>query len=198
MTDHFAPAADRNKIPISKMLESFLPSHGSILELASGTGQHVHFFAKKFSTLDWQPSDMDSCHFEHINTLRERQQLANCKEPIILDTREPNWPTLRCDAIYCANMIHISPWTSTEGLFQHSTKLLETKQPLILYGPFLFADKPTAASNIQFDQSLKQRNPLWGLRSFEKLEKVAEKFQFRCQDIVEMPANNHSLVFEKI
>jgi SAM-dependent methyltransferase len=190
-----APATTRNREPILAVLRDTLPPSGLILEIASGTGEHVRFFAEALPALDWQPSDPDPDALASIAAWSEG--VPNIRPPLQLDASSPDWPIKRADAILCINMVHISPWAAAEGLFAGAARLLVPDAPLYLYGPYRRADVPTAPSNEAFDLSLKSRNPEWGLRRLEDVTALAERCGFRFDLLAEMPANNVSVVFRR-
>jgi hypothetical protein len=190
-----APATARNRDPILAVLRDILPSSGLVLEIASGTGEHVRCFAEALPALDWQPSDPDPDALASIAAWSEG--VPNIHPPLQLDASAPDWPIEQADAILCINMIHISPWAATEGLFAGAARLLIPDAPLYLYGPYRRADVPTAPSNEAFNLSLKARNPAWGLRRLEDVIALAGRSGFRFDRLVEMPANNVSVVFRR-
>lgn len=192
-----APAAGRNREPIAAVLTEELPQAGLVLEVASGTGEHAVHFARTFPNLAWQPSDPDPDACQSIAAWRSEEGLANLLAPVALDACSPDWPIEQADAVLCINMVHISPVAATEGLVAGAARLLAPGAPLILYGPYLEAGVPTAPSNIEFDASLKARNPQWGLRSAEWLDELAAKEGFRRTRRVAMPANNLTLVYRR-
>lgn len=193
-----APAAARNREAIAGVLAVELPSSGTVLEIASGTGEHAVHLAALFPDLDWQPSDPDEAARASIAAWRADYPGENLAAPIALDASEPVWPLERADAILCINMVHISPWESTLGLFAGARCiLLAGDAPLILYGPFLERGIETAPSNLAFDESLKARNPRWGLRQAEVLDEVATGHGFKRSARHAMPANNIVLVYRK-
>ena len=189
--------AERNKDPIRTVLESVLPASGSVLEIASGTGQHVCFFAAAFPGVRWQPTEPDDASREAIVVRIREAGLENVAQPIALDVVEPHWPVHeRYDAVLCINMIHISPWRATHALFLGAARLLDSRGLLILYGPYL--ENGTAVqSNLDFDASLKRRNAEWGLRDLDEVTRVGAGHGFARQQIVRMPANNLTVVFTK-
>jgi len=191
-----APAAVRNREPITAVLTEELPAKGLALEVASGTGEHAVHFARTYPHLQWQPSDPDSDAQESIAAWREEAGLANLLAPILLDASASPWPIARADAVLCINMVHISPWEATLGLVAGAARILPRGAPLILYGPFLRADVPLAPSNAAFDESLRSRDPRWGLRSVEAVRDAA--LGFTLDRVVEMPANNLTLVFRRV
>jgi SAM-dependent methyltransferase len=191
-----APAAERNKGPILEVLKRVLPQAGLVVEIASGTGQHVAHFAAALPDLVWQPSDADLRVHESIHAWTAAEELTNVRAPIALDVRQP-WPLARADAVLCINMIHISPWEATLALIDGAGRVLRQGGMLFLYGPYRRFGRHTAASNAAFDASLRATDPEWGVRDLEAVEERAEAAEFRLQEIVEMPANNLSVVFQK-
>jgi hypothetical protein len=192
-----APAVARNRAPIAAVLDEVLPTTGVVLELASGTGEHAAFFAGLFPQLVWQPSDPDAGAIGSIAAWAAEGGLRNLRAPLELDARMEGWPVERADAILCINMVHISPWDATLGLLRGAAHLLPVDGPLILYGPYRRRDVPTAPSNEAFDESLRARDPAWGLRFVEDVRAEAEARGLRFDRLVEMPANNLTLVFRK-
>jgi hypothetical protein len=188
-----APAVARNQEPIAAVLAEWLPSRGLILEVASGSGEHALAFAQRFTHLDWQPSDPDPTALASIDAWRAGGP-DNLRPPLRLDAAAPDWPVTQADAVLCINMVHISPRNAMLGLLDGSARLLEAGGPLILYGPWLQADVPTAASNLAFDQQLRQRDPAWGLRSVEDFEAEAEIRGFAPEQVRSMPAHNLMLL----
>jgi len=188
-------AAERNKEPILTVLESVLPATGSVLEIASGTGQHVCFFAQALPGIRWQPTEPDEVSREAITTRIREGNLGNVAQPIALDVEEPHWPVHEIyDAVLCINMIHISPWRATHALFRGVVRLLAPQGKVVLYGPYL--ENGTAVqSNLDFDASLKRRNAEWGLRELEEVTRVAAGHSLQREQIVRMPANNLTVVF---
>ena len=193
-----SPAAERNKDAILEVLSRVLPHTGTVLEIASGTGQHVVHFARALPRLRWQPSDMDPASLDSIATRVARSGLSNVALPLRLDVLEHAWPPSRADAVLCINMVHISPWLATEALIDGAAAVLGGSAPLIVYGPFKRGGQHTAASNHAFDQSLRARNPEWGVRDLEAVSLRAADRGFRLAEVVEMPANNLSVVFHRV
>jgi hypothetical protein len=191
-----AAATGRNREPIAAVLEAILPARGTVLEIASGTGEHSLFFARHFPHLVWQPSDCDRAALASIAAWREDAGLANLRPPVNLDAAR-EWPATRADAILCINMVHISPWAATEGLVRGAARLLCAGAPLILYGPYERDGVPTAPSNLAFDASLRARDLSWGLRSVEAVTVEAERAGFAFERLFEMPANNLILLFRR-
>ena len=192
-----APAAARNSAPIAEVLAQELPASGTVLELASGTGEHAVFMARRFLDIAWQPTDPDTDALGSIAGWAEEAGLANLKPPLELDARSPVWPIANADAVVCSNMVHISPWEASEGLFEGASRLLDKGAPLILYGPYLEDDVETAPSNLAFDESLKARNPEWGIRNIAAMDKLAARIGFARTARYEVPANNLTLVYRR-
>jgi len=193
-----APAALRNRDAIAAVLREVLPESGRVLEVASGTGEHATHFARLFPRLDWQPSDPDPEARASILAWSEAAGLPNLHAPIALDSASNQWPVQSADALLCINMVHISPWRSTEGLMRGAGRVLAgAGAPLILYGPYRRPGVPTAPSNEAFDASLKARDPQWGLRDAEDVAAEAGRNGLRLDKIVEMPANNLTLIFRR-
>lgn len=192
-----APATARNRDAIAAILDAALPRSGLVLEVASGSGEHAVHFAGRYPHLDWQPSDPDPAALASIAAWRGDAGLPNLRPPILLDAAARPWPIGPVDAVLCVNMVHISPWTATVGLFAEGTRLLPTGAPLILYGPYVEDNVETAPSNLAFDRSLKDRNPEWGLRTLAAVDGVAAQFGFARTRRIEMPANNLTLVYHR-
>lgn len=190
-----APAAARNVNPIGDVLAEWLPSKGTVLEIASGTGEHALAFSQRFPSLDWQPSDPDP---EALSSIAAWQTEGppNLMPPLRLDVCEADWSVNQADAILCINMVHISPWESSLGLLDGAKRLLSGDAPLILYGPWLEDEVEPAPSNLAFDQSLKARNPRWGLRLVEDFATEAALRGFVLVGRQSMPANNLMLCFQ--
>ena len=192
-----APAALRNREPIAEVLAQWLPQSGLVLEIASGTGEHVAYFAERFPSLCWQPSDIHPSAIASIAAWREESQLKNLRGPLLLDAALSDWPLDRAEAILSINMVHISPWTSALGLIDGAARLLARGAPLILYGPWLRDGAPTAPSNLEFDSDLKRRDPEWGLRRVEEFTIAAGDRGLRLEETRAMPANNLMLLLRR-
>jgi hypothetical protein len=190
-----APAAARNVEPIGDVLANWLPASGLILEIASGTGEHALAFARRFPNLEWQPSDPDPEALASISAW-QAEGPPNLRPPVHLDVCTHQWPVDRADALLCINMVHIAPWEASLGLLDGAARLLDKGAPLILYGPWLEADVESAPSNLAFDQSLKARDPRWGLRLVEDFAAEALSRGLILADRRAMPANNIMLRFE--
>ncbi|PKP99473.1 MAG: SAM-dependent methyltransferase [Alphaproteobacteria bacterium HGW-Alphaproteobacteria-13] len=190
-----APATLRNRDAIAAVLAGWLPPTGTVLEVASGSGEHAVHFAAAFPRLRWQPSDPDAAALASIAAWSAEAALANIAPPLRLDAAAADWLLDRAGAILCINMVHISPWAATVGLFMRGAKLLKKGAPLILYGPYFRKDYPTAPSNVAFDESLRARDAEWGVRWLEDVTEVAEAKGFELAQVREMPANNLMLLY---
>jgi len=193
----FIPSAERNKGPILDVLERVLPARGVVLEVASGTGQHVVHFAKALPGLAWQPSDPDPELRESIALRVGEEQLANVNPPIDLDVTRLPWPLQTAAAVVGINLIHVAPWSATLALLKGAQALLPPQHVLFLYGPYRRFGQHTSKSNEQFDSDLRAHDPEWGLRDLEAMSGVAASSGFVLAEIVEMPANNLSLIFRR-
>jgi hypothetical protein len=193
-----APATLRNRDVITEVLRDILPQDGTVLEIASGSGKHVVHFAAAFPHLQWQPSDCEPAALRSIAAWAGEAGRANILPPLPIDVEQPDWPVAKADAIVCINMLHISPWSATEALLRHAAALIAPSAPLYIYGPFLRHDVMTAESNLAFDASLKARNPGWGLRDVADIDAVAARHGLARTALVEMPANNVSLVYRRM
>ncbi len=193
-----APHVARNAAPIADVLREVLPAGGLVLEVASGTGEHLLHFAHAFPRLLFQPSDPEPAALRSIEAWRQEAGLSNLLPAVALDARAAEWPVAKADAILCINMVHISPWDATVGLMRGAGRLLAEGAPLYLYGAYRQAGVETAPSNEAFDADLRARNPEWGVRDLEAVVAEAENNGLRLDAVMEMPANNLSVVFRKI
>jgi len=191
-----APAAARNRGPILEVLRRALPVSGTVLEIASGTGEHVVYFARALPSLRWQPSDPAADARASISAWVAAEGLTNVAPPLDIDVRR-DWPIGRVDAVLCINMVHISPWEATEALMLGAGDRLRAGGLLYLYGPFRRAGVPTAPSNAAFDTDLRRRDSAWGLRDVGAVVDCAAPQGISLAEIVEMPANNLSLLLRK-
>ena len=194
-----APATLRNREPIAEVLARELPPSGRVLEIAAGTGEHAVFFAKAFPMLQWQPSDPSPEALASIAAYRADYPGINLGAPVMLDASAPeSWPVDTADAVVCINMVHISPWEATVGLFAGAARLLaESGGPLILYGPYIEPGIETAPSNQEFDASLKARDPRWGLRNTADMDRLAAQNELAGKARYALPANNIMLVYRR-
>ena len=196
----FAPAAARNRDPIWSVLQPELPEMGLVLEVASGSGEHaLHFAQRSGSGLVFQPSDPDRQARASIDAWTAAAGLANIRPALALDATAETWPIENADAVLCFNMIHIAPWEAAVGLVRGAGHVLSRGGLLFLYGPFKRDGNHTAASNAAFDRDfLRARNPAWGVRDLEAVAALAAAEGFGAPGIVEMPANNLSLLFRRL
>jgi SAM-dependent methyltransferase len=190
-----APAAERNKGPILEVLRRFLPKAGLVLEIASGTGQHVMHFASALPSLTWQPTDLNAEHLTSISAWIRYGGLGNVRPPFELDVGADPWPVQRADVVLCFNMIHIAPWAAAVQLLEGAARVLVPGGVLFLYGPYKRFGAHTAPSNEAFDADLRRRNSEWGLRDMEQVVELAGKNGLSLVEIVPMPANNFSIIF---
>lgn len=201
-----SPAAERNQRPILDSLTPWLSDRHAVLEIASGTGQHAVFLSQHLAHLTWQPSDLDPSSLASISARRLQiagqttgsavQNNLNLLPPVRLDVESERWPVKgEFDALFCANMIHIAPWSATQALFKHAKHVCSKAAKLMTYGPFIFEDVQTAQSNVEFDASLQARNPAWGIRHFTSIRAEAQKSGWRFEERKAMPANNFCLLF---
>ena len=196
----FSPAADRNKQPILDVLQQVLPAQGRALEIASGTGQHVAWFAQHLPHWTWQPTDADAPALNSIDARIAQGALANVGAPLLLDVLSPVWlpaDTPVFDAIYCANMLHIAPWETCAALMQGAVRHLAQHGMLITYGPYLEDAVHTSPGNQRFDHDLQLQNPAWGIRRREDVEREAAKVGLRLAQRFALPANNLLLVWRQ-
>jgi hypothetical protein len=193
------PATQRNREVILEVLREILPEGGTVLEIASGSGQHVAFFAAALPQLRWQPSDHDPGVFASIEAWTA--DLDNVAAPVQIDTTSTDWSnTLGSthDAVLCANMIHIAPWAACLGLLDGVSRSLREAGPLCLYGPFMRGGVHTAPSNEAFDRSLRSRDPSWGVRDLDVVAREAQRRGLALERVFEMPANNLCVVFRRL
>jgi hypothetical protein len=202
-----AAAFHRNHQPIRAVLLRCLAGEsGDVVETGSGTGQHVVDFARHMSDIVWWPSDLNEQHLRSINAWRAHAGLANVRAPLRIELSDPAWcPEMQGGsgpsnllAVFCANVIHIAPWRVAEGLFAGAGRYLRADGKLVLYGPFKRDGKHTSVSNAVFDSSLRERDGEWGVRDIADLEKLARGAGLALAEIVEMPANNLILLFERL
>ena len=193
-----SPSTARNRAPILEVLRGRLPASGLVLEIAAGAGEHAIHNAAAFPELQWQPTDPDPEALASISAWREHAALPNVLPPLILDAADPEgWPVERAEAIVNINMIHISPWSATQGLMAGAGRLLPAGGMLFLYGPYIEDGVETAPSNLAFDADLRRRNPAWGLRRLELVSETAAKHGLRLSERIAMPANNLAVIFRK-
>ena len=190
------PATQRNRDPILSVLKRVLPREGRVLEIASGTGQHAQYFARKMTRVQWQPSDGDPEMLDSIRAYREELGKPNLLDPVVIDVLKP-WPVGRYDALFCANMVHIAPWACTEALLRGSRRALSSGNVLILYGPFKLGGAHTSPSNRDFDLRLREQNDQWGVRDLDEIRALATRYALDHVETVQMPANNFCAIFHR-
>ena len=198
----YAGATLRNRQPILAVLQQYLTRRGSVLEIASGTGEHAVFFAGEFPNYQWYPSDRDSELRASIIAWSQEYKGSNLHHPLDIDATQEPWiiekQDLKIDAILNINMIHISPYSACQGLMRGARRILKPGGILYLYGPYKRAGKHTAPSNEAFDRSLRMCNPQWGVRDLETVITEAKNNQLTLKEIVPMPANNLSVIFVRV
>ena len=190
-----AAATERNRAPILEVLRRVLPAEGLVLEIASGTRQHVTFFASALPALRWQPSDPSPAHLESIREWTAASGVHNLAAPLDLDVERWPWPITQADAILNINMIHIAPWSAAEALFLNAARVLPPGGVLFLYGPFKRDGQHTSEGNVKFDERLRGEDPRWGVRDLGDVQAAATGAGFELPEVIAMPANNLSLVF---
>ncbi len=190
-----APAVARNRDPILAVLREVLPARGTVLEIASGTGEHAVYFAERLPGIVWQPTDPAPSALASVAAHRAATRLPNLLAPLALDVHEFPWPISTADAILAINMIHIAPWTAAEALMAGAARVLAPGGVLYLYGPYREAGADWAPSNAAFDAQLKAQNPDWGVRDRDAVVALAQEHGLAFDRRIAMPANNLSLVF---
>ena len=198
MTRLHAPATLRNREPILEVLRRVLPTSGTVLEIASGSGEHASFFSEALPLVQWLPSDREADSVASITAYRQVSKSEQLLPALQLDVRQENWKVPELSAMLCINMLHISPWGCSIALFRGADRYLPDEAPLVLYGPYSFATQTLAPSNAAFDRSLRSRNPEWGIRELDRLIELGQHHALRLEETLTMPANNHMLVFRKL
>lgn len=203
-----SPAAERNKQPILEVLQRLLPPRGRMLELASGTGQHAAWFGAGLPGWTWHPTEVNSAALPTIAAWVQRAGVGNVHPPALLDVTDATWPSddeaatsafdQPFDAVFCANLLHIAPWGVCAPLMRGARRHLADGGRVLIYGPFIEGDVPTAQSNLDFDASLRRQHPDWGIRQREAVERCAHDAGLRLRQRIPMPANNLLLVFEPV
>lgn len=187
----------RNREPILEVFRRVLPSSGLVLEVASGSGEHAAYFAKRLPSVSWQPTDVDPLALASTDAHRSDARAPNLLSAIYLDVTSEPWPVERADALVCINMIHITPWVASEGLMAGAKRTLVAGGVLYLYGPFKIDGQHTAPSNHDFDVSLRAQNAEWGVRDLAEVANLAKRHGFHLEETVSMPANNLSVIFRR-
>lgn len=195
----FSESAERNKLFICRLLRKFLPGSGKVVEIASGSGQHIIEFAKAYPHLKWQPTELEEAKIMSIKSYSSEAMLSNILSPIKLDVMSPtDWESLNLDMAIAINLIHITPRRLAARLFSELQVKLSPSQTLFLYGPFKERGRQTAESNLRFDEFLKSKNADYGLWVLQDLDEIAMQYGFKRLQRTEMPANNLSVVFERV
>ncbi len=192
-----SPSALRNREAIWNILQAFLPEKGMVLEIASGSGEHAIHFAARLPKLIWQPSDPSSKARASIREWSSEKRLENLLSPLDIDVTNEVWPVERADAILAINMVHISPWSATEGLMKGAGKLLPRDGCLILYGPYKQEGREFVESNVDFDNWLRNQDMQWGIRQLEEVAELAAQCSLKLSSVIDMPANNLSVIFRR-
>jgi SAM-dependent methyltransferase len=192
-----SPSAERNKQPIAEVLMRVLPAQGDVLEVSSGTGQHVVHFARAMPHIRWQPTEKDADCLKSIARWLAEASPSNVNPAIHLDVYDETWPVAGMAAVVCINMIHIAAPSATEALLRGAASVLRPGGVLFLYGPYRREGRHTSPGNEAFDKSLKAQNPQWGVRDLETVAKLAASKGFELQETHDMPANNLSVVFRR-
>lgn len=193
----FAPASHRNRDAILAVLARFVPDGADVLEIASGSGEHATFFAERLRVASWQPTDPDGPSRASIDAWTGHLAAERVRPALPLDVTQLPWPVTRADVIVNINMIHIAPWSVCLALLDGAAEVLTPGGVLYLYGPFRRGGAHTAPSNAAFDESLRSRDPAWGVRDLEALTAAAEARHSRLEEVIEMPANNLSVVLRR-
>lgn len=198
MTKPFSAACDRNKDPILGVLKEHITrDHKRVLEIGSGTGQHAVYFAANFPFLEWFPSDVKSQHAGMMEGFKEFK-IPNIMPPLKFEIGKDEFPKLKFDVVFTANTLHIMHWKECKTLFKMLGHRLREGSLAMIYGPFNYNGEFTSESNREFDQTLKGRDPLSGIRSFEDVNNNMVKNGFELLEDHEMPANNRMLVYRRL
>jgi Protein of unknown function (DUF938) len=192
-----SPSAERNKGPIAEILMRVLPAQGEVLEVSSGTGQHVLHFAQAMPHIRWQPTERDADSLKSIASWLGQTSALNVNAPLRLDVHDASWPAHDVAAVVCINMIHIGPLSAAEALLRGAGNVIAPRGILFLYGPYRRQGRHTSPSNEAFDEQLKARNPEWGVRNLEDVVHLASTVGLELEQTHDMPANNLAVVFRK-
>lgn len=193
----FFPATARNREPILEVLTRVLPHLGTVVEIGSGSGEHVAYFARRLPSLRFQPTDPLEAHRASIDAWVESEALTNVAPALVLDAEAEPWPLTHADAVFTANVIHIAPWSVCLAILAGAGAILPPGAPLIFYGPFRRDGAHTAESNAAFDESLRSRDPRWGVRDLEDVTAEAAARGFELEETVPMPANNFTVIYRR-
>jgi SAM-dependent methyltransferase len=190
-----APSAERNREPLLSVLREVLPSRGTVLELASGTGQHSVFFSRALPGLVWQPTDVDPTALASIEAWRQEEGPPNLRAPIALDVLGEPWSVEHADALVAINLVHICPWEACQGLLRGAGRVLAPGGPLVLYGAYFIEGQSPTPGNLAFDASLRERDPAWGVRELGAVTEEARRHGLERERVIEMPSHNLTVVF---
>jgi hypothetical protein len=193
-----APQAQRSKGPILDVLRRVLPDFGIVLEIGSGTGQHVIHFARELPHLEWQPSDYDQVSVASVESYRREARLPNVREPLLLEVRKRTWGHGLLDGVLGINLVHVTSWSVCEGLFDGARRHLRPNGVLFLYGPFKQRGGFETRENEQLDAALRARNPDWGLRDLEAVVALGRVRGLTVEQVVGMPGGDSGVVFRKL
>ena len=194
----FSQSCENNKTPILAVLREVFIQPAIVWEIGSGSGQHACYFASQLPHLVWQPTDLEE-NMSGINAWLEEAQLANLNQPRVLDVNQSVWPCQEgMEAVFTANTLHIMDWKQVQTLFEKLGSYSKPQALICIYGPFNYNGAFTSDSNARFDQWLKDRNPLSGIRDFEAVLVLAESQGLSLLNDHAMPANNRLLVFQKM
>jgi cyclopropane fatty-acyl-phospholipid synthase-like methyltransferase len=192
----YSQACENNKTPILDVIQSVFNQPTTVWEIGSGTGQHACYFASELPHIVWQATDVAE-NLLGINAWRDEAQLPNLNPPLVLDVTDLVWPSDGMDAVFTANTLHIMSWQQVETLFERFQAYLNPLAQVCIYGPFNYHGNFTSDSNARFDEWLKSRDPLSGIRDFEAVMTLAERAGLRLLKDNPMPANNRLLVLER-
>jgi hypothetical protein len=193
----FAPATARNRGFILPILQRVLPAAGTVLEVGSGTGEHAVHFARHLPALRWQPTDADPAAIDSIASWVAHAALPNLNPPLLFDLAADDWPLARAAAVVAINVLHYSPWATTAALFGGAAGVLPAGGVVYCYGPYRRDGAHTAPSNAAFDEWLRGIDARFAVRDLEAVEAAAAASGFLLDEVIDMPANNFSLVFRR-
>ncbi len=191
-----APSVQRNRDAILETLAPLLDGEAKVLEIASGTGEHAVFLGSRLPRVEWQPSDPEPERRRSIRAWIAHTNVVNVRPPLCLHTQRDPWPPGPFDGIVCINMLHISPWPSCRSLMEGGRRVLKPTGFLYIYGPFKREGRHTSSSNASFDRWLRKHDSAWGVRDVEAIQREADRVGLKRKAIIEMPADNLSLIFE--
>jgi SAM-dependent methyltransferase len=188
------PSAERNREPLLPVLREVLPARGTVLEVASGSGQHAVFFARALPGITWQPTDVDPGALASIEAWRQQEGPPNLRAPFALDVQAGPWPAEPVEALVAINLVHISPWEACQGLLEGAGRVLVPGGVLILYGAYFVEGQAATPGNLAFDASLRERNPAWGVRELGAVTAEARRQGLERERVIQMPSHNLTVV----